>query len=180
LSDASDFRQPEAYASLAQLQDAAVRTFYGELTVIVRTPLDAAALMPAVRAAVYGAGNQQPVYAVRTMRDIVSDSMVSQRFPMVLLGSFGALALLLAAVGLYGVMSYAVNQRVHEFGVRLALGATRANVFGVVLGEAMRLAVTGIAIGVTVALILARRCGAFLACCTECVRAIRQRCCWWR
>jgi putative ABC transport system permease protein len=89
------------------------------------------------------------------MRDIVSDSMVSQRFPMVLLGSFGALALLLAAVGLYGVMSYAVNQRVHEFGVRLALGATRANVFGVVLGEAMRLAVTGIAIGVTVALILA-------------------------
>ena len=161
LGDAADLNQPQAYASVAQLQDAAVPGFYGELTVIVRTPVDMAAIMPALKTAIFGAGNQQPIYDVRSMRDIVSESMVSQRFAMILLGCFGGLALLLAAIGIYGVMSYSIHQRVHELGIRMALGATKANLAGLVLGQAMRLVLAGIAIGITTALILAHAVGSF-------------------
>jgi predicted permease len=161
LGDAADLDQPQAYASLAQLQDSAVRTFYGELRVMVRTPLDVAAIMPALKAKIFGGGSQQAIYDVRTMRDIISESMVSQRFPMILLACFGGVALLLAAIGIYGVMSYSITQRVHELGIRMALGASKAQVFRMVLGHAMRLAFVGIAIGVTAALILTSAVGSF-------------------
>jgi predicted permease len=161
LGDPTSESQPQAYASLEQLQQEAVKTFYGELTTMVLTPLDPEAVMPGIRAAVYGAGSDQPVYDVHTMREIVSESMTSQRFPMILLGAFAVLALLLASVGIYGVVSYAMTQRLHEIGIRMALGAKKWSVFRMVLAHGLRLAAAGVVIGAGAALILGRALGSF-------------------
>src|SRR5260370_356499 len=131
------------------------------MTIVVRTPLDVASVMPAIKSAVYGAGSDQPIFNVETMQQIVSESMSSQRFPMILLGAFAALALLLASVGIYGVISYSVTQRVHEIGIRMALGAHKRDVFRMVMGQGLRLAAAGLAIGVAAALILTRLLASF-------------------
>jgi putative ABC transport system permease protein len=117
--------------------------------------------MPAIKAAVYRAGSDQPVFNVQTMQQIVSESMSSQRFPMILLGAFAALALLLASVGIYGVISYSVTQRMHEIGIRMALGAEKRNIFRLVIGQGLRLALVGLAIGAVAALILTRVLSSF-------------------
>jgi putative ABC transport system permease protein len=98
---------------------------------------------------------------VRTMQEIVSDSMSSQRFPMTLLAAFAALALLLGSVGIYGVISYSVAQRVHEIGIRMALGAEKQNIFRLVIGQGLRLVLAGLAIGAVAALVLARLLSSF-------------------
>jgi ABC-type antimicrobial peptide transport system permease subunit len=144
------------YFPLAQDPDQWVLVGYPYLTIVLRTPLDSETVMPAIKAAVYGAGSDQPVYDVRTMQNIVLESMSPQRLPMILLSVFAALALLLASVGLYGVISYAVTQRTHEIGIRMALGAEKKDVFRLVVGGGLRLAVTGVAIGAITALILTR------------------------
>jgi ABC-type antimicrobial peptide transport system permease subunit len=95
------------------------------------------------------------------MQQLVSQSMSSQRFPMILLGAFAGLALLLASVGIYGVISYSVAQRVNEFGIRMALGAEKQNIFRMVVGHGLRLALGGLAIGAVVALILTRVLSSF-------------------
>jgi putative ABC transport system permease protein len=95
------------------------------------------------------------------MQQIVSESMSSQRFPLILLGTFAALALLLASVGIYGVVSYAVTQRVHEIGIRMALGAEKQNIFHMIVGHGLRLALAGLAIGAAAALILTRMLSSF-------------------
>ena len=129
--------------------------------VVVRSPLDASTLLPEIRRAVYGVGGDQPIYGVHTMREMVSESMSSQRFPMVLLGTFAGLALLLASIGIYGVISYSVSQRVHEVGIRMALGAEKRDVFRMVVGQGLALALTGLAIGVVAALLLTRLLSSF-------------------
>jgi putative ABC transport system permease protein len=144
------------YFPLAQDPDEWVLVGYPYLTVLIRTPLDSAAVMPAIKAAVYRAGSDQPVYDVRTMQHIVSESMSPQRLPMILLSVFATLALLLASVGLYGVISYAVTQRTREIGIRMALGAEKKDVFRLVVGGGLGLAITGVAIGGIAALILTR------------------------
>ena len=156
LDDPASSAQNQMYFPLAQDPDQWVLVGYPYLTVVLRTPLDSAAVMPAIKAAVYGAGNDQPVYNVRTMQSVVSESMSPQRLPMILLSVFATLALLLASVGLYGVISYAVTQRTHEIGIRIALGAEKRDVFRLVVGGGLRLAVTGVAIGGITALILIR------------------------
>jgi putative ABC transport system permease protein len=151
----------QIYASLYQLSDEWIANFYHDLTVTVRTPLDTATVIPAIKAVVYGTGSDPPVYRVRTMQDLISESMSAQRFPMLLLGAFAGLALLLASVGIYGVISYSVAQRVHEIGIRMALGAEKQNIFLIVVGYGLRLALAGLVIGTAAALILARLLSSF-------------------
>ena len=148
--------EAQSYYPLYQSPDKLWPLVLSGLQIIVRTPLNAATVMPAIKAAVYGAGSDQTVYDIRTMQEIASESMSSQRFPMILLGAFAALALLLASVGIYGVISYAVTQRTHEIGIRMALGAEKSNIFRLVLAHGLQLALVGLAIGATAALILTR------------------------
>jgi len=153
--------QNQAYFALYQDPDQWVALNYPETTIVVHTPLATATLMPLIKAAVYRAGSEQPVYNVRTMQQLVSESMSSQRFPMILLGAFAGLSLLLASVGIYGVISYSVAQRLHEIGIRMALGAEKQNIFRMVVGHGLRLALAGLALGAAATLILIRLLSSF-------------------
>jgi predicted permease len=156
LNDAAVANQYQTYYSLYQDPDRWVKLNYPDASIVVRTPLAAAVLIPAIKATVYQAGSDQPIYHVQTMRQIVADSMSEQRFPMMLVGAFAALGLLLAAVGTYGMISYSVTQRVQEIGIRMALGASKTNVLRLFIGRQMRLVLAGIAVGAFGALILTR------------------------
>jgi predicted permease len=152
----SPFLQNQSYVSIYQIQDRWMTTIDTWTWVVVRTPLDVSLVLPEIRKAVYRSASEQTVYHAQSMTEIVSESMSPQRFPLILLGSFAALALLLASIGIYGVISYSVTQRVHEIGIRIALGAEKRDVFRMVLGQGLSLAFAGLAIGVTAALILTR------------------------
>jgi putative ABC transport system permease protein len=123
---------------------------------VLRSAVDPASLTSAVRAAVATIDKDQPVFNVTTMRQLVDDSVSTPHLTLVLLGLFSGLALVLAAIGIYGVISYSVQQRTHEIGIRMALGAQRSNVLRLVVTEGVKLAAFGIAIGVTAALGLMR------------------------
>jgi predicted permease len=156
LADDENRTRNQAYASVYQLWDDWVPVFFPGLTMIVRTQVDGAALLPAIREIVYGAGNDQPIYDIRTMQEIMSESIASQRFPMYILGAFALLALLLAAVGIYGVITYMTIERTHEIGVRVALGANRGSILRMIVGGGLRLSLIGVAIGLSSALIFGR------------------------
>jgi putative ABC transport system permease protein len=154
--DGSMGEKPQIYYSFYQLPDEEVPMFRGDVTLAVRTPLDAAAVMSAIKKVVYAASSDQPVYNIQTMQELVSSSMGRQRFPMLFLVAFAVVAFLLASVGTYGVISYSMTQRVSEIGIRMALGAEKRDVLWMVIGQGIRLALGGIAIGVLAALILTR------------------------
>jgi predicted permease len=161
LDDPSTNIQYQMYFPLYQDPDEWVAVGYPYLTVMVRTRLDDATVIPAIKKTVYEAGSDQPVYDVRTMQQIVSESLSTQRFPMILLGAFASLALLLASVGIYGVVSYSVTRRVQEIGIRMALGAEKRDVFQLIIGHGFRLALAGLTVGAFAASILVRLLSSF-------------------
>jgi putative ABC transport system permease protein len=123
---------------------------------VVRSAGEAAALTRAAKAAIWRVDRDQPLYRVKTMQEFMADSTTAPRLTLVLLGSFAALALALAALGIYGVMSYTVNQRRQELGIRIALGAAAGQVMSMVVREAMLLAGAGVVIGVLASLAVTR------------------------
>jgi putative ABC transport system permease protein len=139
-------------------QDAA----WGGLSLVVRTQGDPAALTQAVRGEVRALDPAQPVYDVKTMAQVLSDSTAYRRVTMFLMAGFAAVALLLAAVGIYGVVSYAVAQRTREIGIRVALGAQRKDVLRLVLRQGGALVAAGVAAGVVAALAATRALSSLL------------------
>jgi putative ABC transport system permease protein len=127
-----------------------------QMAVVLRSYGDPTLLVNSARQAVQGFDPNQPIARVRTMQQIVTTSVANRRFQMVLIGLFAILAVALAVVGLYAVVSYSVAERIHEMGLRLALGARPANLVALILREGLRLIVLGIAIGVGAALLSTR------------------------
>jgi len=147
---------PEIYTPLAQ-GDSAPWTF-----VALRSRLSAAVLSDQIRRAVAEVAPDQPIYSVQTMKERLANWFAPRRFSATILGLFTGLAMLLAAMGIYGIVSYFVTQRTHEFGIRMALGATAADVFKLVLGQAAALMVISVIIGVLVSLAVNRLLSAML------------------
>jgi putative ABC transport system permease protein len=127
-----------------------------DMTLAVRTSLDPASVTNAVREQVFAIDRDLPLYSIATMDQLISTSVAQPRLNLSLLVAFAALALILSAVGVYGVMAYAVTQRTHEIGIRMALGALPADVLMQVLAEGGRLAAFGVALGLVAALALTR------------------------
>jgi putative ABC transport system permease protein len=157
--DALDQTRPgdTIYVSLAQLtvpSGATWRSF--GLTLAVRTGSDPHNAISAVTSAIHEVGPDIPVVNVLSMDDVIAQSVAPQRFNLLLLASFAGLALLLAAVGIYGVLSYTVRRRVREIGIRMALGASSSDVLKMVVTDGMKPILFGVAIGLAAALALSR------------------------
>ncbi|MGH9728164.1 MAG: ABC transporter permease, partial [Candidatus Acidiferrales bacterium] len=146
-----DAPEPEFYAAYEQLNKPG-----GAIWLVVRTKAEPLALVSAIQDRIRSLDNTQPIENVKSMDQMVARANAAPRFQTFLLGIFGALGLLLAVVGIYGVISYSVSQRTHEIGIRMALGAEPRQVLRLVLMQGLRLAVAGVVIGVVASLGLTR------------------------
>ena len=126
------------------------------MTVIIKGAADPNQLISSVRGAIKEIDPDQPLYSVRTMNEIRAESVAGERLNLTLLSLFAGIALVLAIVGIYGVMSYSVTQRTHEIGIRMAIGARPRDVFKMVLGQGMKLALIGVVLGLGFAFALTR------------------------
>ncbi|HYN85037.1 MAG TPA: ABC transporter permease [Pyrinomonadaceae bacterium] len=146
----------QLYLPLAQVPEKVMPNVARRMTLVVRTKGDPLAMTGAVRQQILAADPNQPAFNVSTMERAVAQSIGQRRFAMTLLAIFAAIALVLAAVGIYGVMSYSVTQRTHEIGIRMALGAQARDIMRLVVGQGMALAAAGVVLGVVAALLLTR------------------------
>lgn len=128
----------------------------GQLTFAVKTTADPTAIAPAIRRAVRAFDPELPIAEIRTQEKQIDDSLRSERLFAFLTSGFGLLALVLACIGIYGIMAYTVARRTNEIGIRLALGAQVGQVMGMIVREALRLAVAGVIAGIGITLLLTR------------------------
>jgi predicted permease len=163
--DSLDQKRPASmlYYPLAQHGPSAVDEFQsGPMTLVVRSAANPKNLISPVANVVQSIDREMPVRDVLTMEELVANSLSQQRFNLLLLGAFAALALVLAAIGIYSVLSYSVRRRVPEIGIRLALGATLSDVFRMVVVEGMKPTLLGVALGAAGALALGRVMSSFI------------------
>lgn len=142
--------KPQMYLSYVQAG------FFAPRHLVVSTEVEPLSLAATVRKTVWDIDKDQPVSNISTMEEVLSESVARQRFSMLLLAIFAGVALVLAAVGIYGVMSYSIAQRTHEIGIRMALGAQKSDVLKLAVGAGLKLVLIGVAIGLVAAFILTR------------------------
>src|SRR5437868_7753511 len=139
-----------------QMSDNMMPRVAGGMGVIMRSEGESPALFDSIRRLLQSQNSNYVVFRPQTMNEIIAGTLAARRFSMILLDAFAALALLLASIGLYGVISYLVGQRTHELGIRLALGAQPKDVLRLVLSHGMKMALGGVALGLVAALGLTR------------------------
>ena len=154
--------QPTLFVPYEQYPIDVLSGMYRNLSIVLKTSGNPAAVAGGLRAAMQAVDPDQPLVRVRTMEDAMAESVAQPRLRTMLLGLLSGVALLLSLIGVYGVMAYSVSERTHELGVRIALGASPADIRALVVGEGTRLALAGIAIGVVGALTASRALGALL------------------
>jgi putative ABC transport system permease protein len=135
---------------------------FGGMAIVVRTISDPETLLPAAKEQIRAINKDQPFYSINTMDALVSRSLGERRFNLLLLCAFATIALVLAGVGIYGLISFSISQRTHEIGVRMALGARARDITRMILGEGIALALAGVTAGVVGALVLTRLLKGFL------------------
>jgi predicted permease len=155
-TDDTERLRAQLYFPFMQLPDPSMALAPTGMRMVVRTRGAAPGAFDSIRQSVQQVNSEQVVYGAQTMPEVISDSTATRRFSAILLGSFALVALLLSGVGIYGVISYLIGQRTHEIGVRVALGAQQSKVLCQVLGEGLKLAITGVVIGMAAAFGLTR------------------------
>lgn len=138
--------EPQVYLSYRQMRDGNL-VWYAPKDLAVRTTVNPTSLTAAIRAIIHDADPQQPISDVQTLTEIVESNTASRRVQARVLGAFAAIAFLLAAVGIHGLLSFSVSQRTQEIGVRMALGAKSVQILSLILGESSRLAIAGVVLG---------------------------------
>jgi predicted permease len=146
----------QMYLPFAQLPDSYLRLTAAGMSLAIRTTTPPLNIVEAVRSQVRGATRDQAIYEVRSLEQIASATLARKRFLLLLFSIFAGLALLLACIGIYGVLAYLTSQRVPEFGVRMALGATARDVMGLVLGQSLGMIFIGIGVGLAAAVAASR------------------------
>jgi putative ABC transport system permease protein len=154
--------EPQVYLSYKQLPDR-TSPYYAPKELVVRSTVNTASLIPAIRAVIQGSDPEMPISAVRTLQEVVDRQTAPRTTQIRLIAAFAALSLLLAGVGIHGLLSFAVGQRKPEFGLRIALGARRGDILSIVLREGLLLTGIGTIIGLVLAYSVGRSMEALLA-----------------